>query len=183
MKQQHPLTQFQTGCRIAEKSATFGQWLIGFIEINQDNIRTGGRFRIDFCPDNKRDRETLHALILKHCKPGTIITTDKWRGYLGIDALGYEHFTVNHSENFVDPETGANTQAIESQWKQVKKVFRDGVRKDLMYLHLCEFLWRRYVRMMQTDPFDDFLRICSVVYNPLTYRATGEQRNVPIFQN
>jgi hypothetical protein len=54
--------------------------------------------------------------------PGTIITSDCWAAYGGIKDLpqGYEHYTVNHSENIVDPETGANTQQIESEWQKFK---------------------------------------------------------------
>jgi len=33
---------------------------------------------------------------------------------------GYIHETVNHSKNFVDPETGVNTQRIKSLWKPLR---------------------------------------------------------------
>lgn len=38
-------------------------------------------FRIEICPDNRRDVETLINLIKKHVKPGSTIMTDCWKGY------------------------------------------------------------------------------------------------------
>lgn len=35
-----------------------------------------GRYRLEICPDNKRDAETFIQLILKHVKPDTTIDTD-----------------------------------------------------------------------------------------------------------
>jgi hypothetical protein len=42
-----------------------GQWLIGMIEILSENDRRGGAFRLEICPDNKRDAATLISLIKK----------------------------------------------------------------------------------------------------------------------
>ena len=64
-------------------------------------------------PVAKRDAATLVPLIMKHVKPGSIIISDCWKAYGGIEVVqnqlaesfDYTHFTVNHSENFVDPET------------------------------------------------------------------------------
>ena len=35
-------------------------------------------------------------------------------------SAGCLHFAVNHSEHYVDPETGAHTQTVEGLWRQVK---------------------------------------------------------------
>uniref|UniRef100_A0A914PPR3 Uncharacterized protein n=1 Tax=Panagrolaimus davidi TaxID=227884 RepID=A0A914PPR3_9BILA len=45
-----------------------------------------------------------------------------WAAYGKIPDLpeGYQHFTVNHSENFVGPLTNANTQKAESKWQKFK---------------------------------------------------------------
>ena len=36
----------------------------------------------------------------------------------------YGHLTVNHSTNFVDPASGACTNAIEGLWSQCKSKFK-----------------------------------------------------------
>jgi len=68
---------------------------------------------------------TLHwfVQITRHVQPGSIVMTDEWRGYNGMDTWTnppYVHMTVNHSKHFVDPVTGANTQRIESCWRDFK---------------------------------------------------------------
>ena len=61
------------------------------------------------------------------------------------------HFTVNHSENFVDLVTNALTQNIESAWKQMKQDTKAG--KDSYYrqlggafvqLHVAVQIWQRF---------------------------------------
>ena len=71
-----------------------------------------------------RTRETLFGCITANILPGTTIISDCWKAYNGIEEIeGYEfkHLTVNHSENFVDPHTGAHTQRVESMWNKAKK--------------------------------------------------------------
>lgn len=48
-----------------------------------------------------------------------------WRGYLNLENLGYEHHTINHSENFVNPNNlNTHTQNIESKWSKIKRDMR-----------------------------------------------------------
>jgi hypothetical protein len=58
-----------------------------------------------------------HEIIRRKFAPDTLILTDMWRSYLGLETicidLRFQHQTVDHSENFVDIETGAHTQTIE----------------------------------------------------------------------
>ena len=37
---------------------------------------------------------------------------------------GYVHQKVNHSENFVDPQTGAHTQGMERAWLEAKDGYK-----------------------------------------------------------
>lgn len=53
---------------------------------------------------NNRKAETLEAIIEENIsKNASIVCTDDWRGYLGLITLGFNHHTVNHSTNFVNP--------------------------------------------------------------------------------
>ena len=45
--------------------------------------------------------------------------------YNTLGMLGYQHLTVNHTYNFVDPITGAYTNHIESVWQKAKQKHKD----------------------------------------------------------
>ncbi|RWS09719.1 putative transposase-like protein, partial [Leptotrombidium deliense] len=87
---------------------------------------------------NRRKRERMERE--GSIPPGTTIVSDCWSAYGGLQAEGFVHFTVNHSYNFVDPATGANTQTIESMWRALKRSIGAGVRKDHLAEHFCECL-------------------------------------------
>ncbi|KCZ81666.1 hypothetical protein H312_00844, partial [Anncaliia algerae PRA339] len=75
-------------------------WVVGGIDINTKEC-----FFVEVI---NRSADTLKRIILERIHPGTLIITDEWRGYWGLENMGYFHLTVNHSENFVCPNTGAN---------------------------------------------------------------------------
>ena len=62
-----------------------------------------------------RSRENLLTILQKWILPGSVIVSDTWMAYIDLDKH-FEHYTVNHSRNFVDPITGQHTQGIESVW-------------------------------------------------------------------
>ena len=69
----------------------------------------------------KRDAKTLIPIIVKNVRIGSEIISDEWRAYYSINEHGFKHYTVNHSENFVNPKTGKHTQLIECLWGVAKK--------------------------------------------------------------
>jgi hypothetical protein len=65
-------------------------------------------------------------------------------GNQGSETPIYSHLTVNHSENFRDPATGAHTNTIEGTWAGLKRAIKPRNRsKDNPEEHLMEFIWRR----------------------------------------
>ena len=60
-----------------------------------------------------RTHKILSIAIRNHVLQGSIIYTDSWKGYNGLNRYGFRQMTVNHSESFVHPETGVNTNTIE----------------------------------------------------------------------
>jgi len=115
-----------------------GTWVVGGVE------RTGERKFLAVAVEN-RSSDTLLAIIRRHVKPGSIIYTDMWKGYSGLDSDGtFQHFTVDHWKNFKDPVTGVNTNAIEGTWNGVKPRIKPRNRvQEGMDEHLWEFIWRR----------------------------------------
>lgn len=114
------------------KFKPFSECLFEFEGIERD----GNQCFIE--PVSKRDSETLNAVIQvsvyanlpelftfvqKYIVPGTATMTDGWAGYNSVTDLpeGYEHYAVNHSKNFVDPEDpDIHTQNIESMHQKFK---------------------------------------------------------------
>ena len=102
-----------------ERGRTLKQcWLFGGIE------RTSKLFFVVPLVEEgseNRSKETLIPLIQKYTKPGSIIYSDSWRAYNSISDYGFQHFTINHSENFVDPQNPhIHTQTIERLWRDIK---------------------------------------------------------------
>ena len=57
---------------------------------------------------------------------------------------GYVHQSVNHFENFIDPDTGAHTQGIERAWLDAKGWYkRSRGNKVYQQSHLDEAAYRR----------------------------------------
>ena len=91
-----------------------GLWVFGGVE---KRLRPGGtqrRYFVCIVPD--RTKETLKTAILAYIEQGSIITSDCWAAYKWLSEADsdYEHLTVNHSETYKDPETGACTNTIEA---------------------------------------------------------------------
>jgi hypothetical protein len=61
------------------------------------------------CVDDRKST-TLIPLIKKYIKAGSTIISDCWKAYLQLfNEKSYEYLRVNHSCNFIDPNTGAHT--------------------------------------------------------------------------
>jgi transposase-like protein len=130
-----------------------GQWVFGGVE--RGNVQ---HMFLEVVADRKK--ETLMDLIYKYIEPGTIIMSDCWKAYDSdwLNQLNFTHFTVNHSQNFKDPITGAHTNSIEGTWMHVKRSLnKNGTRKSLLASYFAEFIWRRRFLEGNVCPFATFL--------------------------
>ena len=126
-----------------------GQWIFGGI------CRETRQFFL--VPVDKRDSQTLIPLIQSKIQEGTRIISDCWKSYNVLSELDFEHLTVNHQYNFVDPNTLAHTQNIQNLWWQVKRQLPETYTKhDQLYLHLSEYMWRKS-KDDNCDLFKEFL--------------------------
>ena len=113
-------------------------------------------------PVERRDRDTLLPIIRAHILPGTRVMSDLWKAYDCLKNEGYDHLTVNHSLNFVDPDTGAHTQGIENTWWGVKRSLpRTGTSKELFDGYLQEYMWRQ---QYGEDPFGNIIKHIADLY-------------------
>jgi len=145
-----------------EDGATYGvdddswAWVVGIYE-SKTNVRF---FRV-----RDRTNATLVPLIRKYVAPGHI-DTDLWRGYNHIVRHGFTRRTVNHTEHYIDPITGAHTQGVERSWRTVKDRLRlsKGNRR-LLQNHLDEMAWRMQHADDLRGLFTQFLEDVKVAYN------------------
>ncbi|KAH7976377.1 hypothetical protein HPB52_012896 [Rhipicephalus sanguineus] len=98
---------------------------------------------------DKRDAATLGPLIAKNVLPGTTVFSEEWAAYRSIPGLvnangtplNLDWHTVNHSVNFIDPATGANTQRIESEWQKAKRRLVRNCNKTTPALMRSHLAW------------------------------------------
>ena len=126
-----------------------GVWVFGGVE------RTPQR-RVFCMSVENRTAQTLMPLIYKYIKPGSIIHSDCWRAYNGIEGEvppefesvcpidpEYTHKTVNHSIGY-KADNGTHTNTIEGTWLGLKiNVPYRARTKDFVDGYTIEFVWRR----------------------------------------
>ena len=92
----------------------------------------------------KRSRQYMLPILKQVILPGTTIISDKWKAYIDLNIHLEEcgmHYTVNHSKNFVDPDTDAHTQNIENLWHHMKLSFPPyGVKPEQLGSYLSKFV-------------------------------------------
>ena len=69
------------------------------------------------------------------------------------------HFTVNHSENFVDPLTGVHTNTIEGTWCSLKMCISPRNRtKTGIENFIAEYQWRKLHKNDRWEAYLNFKR-------------------------
>ena len=114
-----------------------------------------------------RSAYTLVSIISENILPGTTVISDCWKAYSSLNSEGFSHLTVNQSVNFVDPETSAHTNTIESTWRALKKPLpKHGTTKSLYDTYFAQYCVRRQFLIDKEDPFLEFLQLIKKVYQP-----------------
>ena len=121
-------------------------------------LERGGDIVTEVVDDVKR--ATLHPHIEEHVAEGSTVHTDELRSYDGLDRLGYEHKTVNHSSGqYVDGDIHVN--GVESFWRLFKASIK-GTHIHVSGKHLekyaKEFEFRFNNRHVPTSMFPRLVR-------------------------
>jgi transposase-like protein len=120
-------------------------------------VQRKGEVRAFVAADVKSD--TLRGLIKEHVLPRTMVFTDDFKSYNGLDARGYMHHRINHSERvYVNGDVHTNT--IEGFWSLIKRgiggVYHN-VGRHYLQTYLNEYSFR-YNRRFDVQPmFVSFL--------------------------
>ncbi|XP_045121432.1 uncharacterized protein LOC123510360 isoform X2 [Portunus trituberculatus] len=158
-----------------------------------------------FCPSTQegflvfvpnKEAATLLPIIQQYVRPGSIIHTDGLASYDGIGEIDvqppYIHHRVDHSGDFVDPNTGASTNHVEEYWRRAEQKFRAekywgkakqkfkamyGSQGNLLDPHLNEFHWRE--RMVQCHCVMQRVCCCCLVSCAEGKLVMGQQSTSP----
>ncbi|KAG0440422.1 hypothetical protein DMUE_1762 [Dictyocoela muelleri] len=136
------------------------QWLFGAIE------RYGGHFLLKTV--DKRDASTLGQVIRDWISEDATVYSDQWKAYEKIfreSEIEYNHQTVNHSENFINPENAdVHTQNIESLWSSLKRFLRSRNlnNRERISHYISEFTFRKYHK--NKTPKDLFLILVRLIF-------------------
>lgn len=131
-------------------------WVIGGICRNTKQVRcvlTRNRRRVD-----------CESFILNNIYADTIIMSDLWRGYRNIDILGYQHFNVNHSVEFVDRNNREiHTQNIERFWRTLKEKLPTVNSFELLKKHVNRIVFEYNERFNNSsEKFDFYLSLIKI---------------------
>ena len=131
------------------------QWVFGGYDID-----TKESFMVSV---DRRDAQTLLPIIQQFIMPSTTVVSDMWGAYNALNNMGYQHLTVNHSINFVEPVTHATTNHVELVWQKAKEKnkCRFGTHRQMLDNYLAEFLWHQ---RFGNNPFHHFVEHVRLVY-------------------
>ena len=130
--------------------------------------------------DSARSRAIVVPIITENCKDGTIFCSDGWKSYVDlpehVNLQDTSIFAVNHTQNYVDPDTGAHTQSIERLWRDCKDFLPPyGLKPQHLDSYLSAFMWFRYVKQRKLDILKHFLRSSAFVFPPVLSRMPQAQ--------
>jgi transposase len=120
-------------------------------------VERGGRVKATVLPSRRGPR--LKETLVEWVEPESIIITDEWPSYNGLDKHFIAHSRINHSTGiYVEGDTHTNT--IEGFFGHLKPAIRGTYRRVSHHWrqgYLNEFVWRRNARYSSTSMFEQLL--------------------------
>lgn len=115
---------------------------------------------------------SLILIIVENIALRLIIISDKWKSYISIRNCNnqYNHLTVNHSEIFVDPESGAHPNTFGKNVGCSKVCLQmtfwfhpSDDQSQLIDRYLCEFMLRKWLPE-HANPFQIISEVISAFW-------------------
>jgi transposase-like protein len=120
-------------------------------------VERGGRIKATVLPS--RRGPALKRQVIAWVDPASIIITDDWPAYHGLDVHFLAHSRINHSERiYVQGSTHTNT--VEGFFGHLKPAIKGTYRKvshRWLQGYLNEFTWRRNARLVPGSMFEQLL--------------------------
>jgi transposase-like protein len=120
-------------------------------------VERGGRIKATVLPSRRGPQ--LKNQVIEWVDPTSIIITDEWAAYNGLDRHFIDHSRINHSAGwYVQGDTHTNT--VEGFFGHLKPSIRGTYRKvshKWLQGYLNEFVWRRNARLTPEAMFEQLL--------------------------
>jgi transposase-like protein len=136
-------------------------------------LANDGKVNLEVVPNTQA--ETLKPIIIHLVKKGSVVVTDEWGGYSGLDK-NYDHKVIKHNEGEYKKDS-YHTNSIEGFWALLKRgIF--GIYHYASPQHLTrycdEFSYRYNTR--DIDDSDRFMVSLTRVNGRLTYKQLTKKR-------
>jgi transposase len=120
-------------------------------------VERGGRIKATVLPSRRGPQ--LQRQVIEWVEPESIIITDEWPAYNGLDRHFIDHSRINHSAGwYVQGDTHTNT--VEGFFGHLKPSIRGTYRRvshRWLQGYLNEFVWRRNARLEPESMFEQLL--------------------------
>jgi len=112
--------------------------------------------------------EVMQPVIKKYVQRGSILISDDWKGYNGLDTH-YHQYTIKHSDKGYKHDYDSSvihTNTIEGAWKIMKNSLRDmynNVSRKHLQTYVDEFVFRYNTRQIKSGERFNYLLLNSQV--------------------
>ncbi len=103
-------------------------------------LERGGRVSVNIIKDVSSET-LIHETVTK-VRRGSIVYTDKWKGYDSLMFCGYRHLNIDHATRFKQEKVCIN--GVEGFWSFAKErlIKHHGISKNKFLLYIKEMEWR-----------------------------------------